>query len=173
MRIIVPAGIALLGLGTGLAAGLALKPPPEVVAGAETCAPSCPETPADGRLERLSLGSGGRDARPAVYVALDKPFVVPVFEDGRVAAMVVVSVSIEISANRKLEAGIKAVAPRLRDSFLKAMFRHANSNGFGGSFTSGRQMDDLKSALLAAAGEVLGDGRVNEVLITDITRQDL
>ena len=38
--------------------------------------------------------------------------------------------------------------PRLRDSFLKVMFRHANSGGFDGSFTSGRKMDDLKSALL-------------------------
>ena len=63
--------------------------------------------------------------------------------------------------------------PRLRDSFLKVMFRHANSGGFDGSFTSGRKMDDLKSALLGRRAR--GDGAetpVEEVLITEIARQD-
>ena len=63
--------------------------------------------------------------------------------------------------------------PRLRDSFLKVMFRHANSGGFDGSFTAGRKMDDLKSALLNAAREVMEKTPVEKVLITEIARQDV
>jgi hypothetical protein len=67
---------------------------------------------------------------------------------------------------------VAAVEPRLRDQFLKVMFRHANSGGFDGSFTSGRKMEDLKSALLGAAREVMSETPVEEVLITEIARQD-
>ena len=52
------------------------------------------------------------------------------------------------------------------------MFRHANSGGFDGSFTAGTKMEDLKSALLAAAQEILPETPVDEVLITEIARQD-
>ena len=80
---------------------------------------------------------------------MDKPFVVPVFAGEKVVAMVVVSLSVE--TDTEAAHTVEAVKPRLRDSFLKAMFRHANSGGFDGSFTAGRKMDDLKSALLQAA----------------------
>ena len=64
--------------------------------------------------------------------------------------------------------------PRLRDSFLKVMFRHANSGGFDGSFTAGRKMDDLKSALLERRpGGAWPRRPVEEVLITEIARQDV
>jgi hypothetical protein len=53
------------------------------------------------------------------------------------------------------------------------MFRHANSGGFDGSFTAGQKMQDLKSALLVAAREIMPETPVTEVLITDIVRQDV
>ena len=68
---------------------------------------------------------------------------------------------------------VEAVKPRLRDSFLKVMFRHANSGGFDGSFTAGRKMEDLKSALLSAAREVMSETPVEEILITEIARQEV
>jgi flagellar protein FliL len=52
------------------------------------------------------------------------------------------------------------------------MFRHANSGGFNGSFTAGRKIEDLKSALLVAAREAMPGAPVDEVLITEIARQD-
>ena len=101
---------------------------------------------------------------------MDKPFVVPVFAGEKVAAMVVVSLSVETDTESAHE--IEDVKPRLRDGFLKVMFRHANSGGFDGSFTTGRKIEDLKSALLASAHEVVPDIPVDEVLITEIARQD-
>ena len=102
---------------------------------------------------------------------MDKPFVVPVFKGEKVVAMVVVSLSVE--TDTESAPAVEGVKPRLRDSFLKAMFRHANSGGFDGSFTAGTKMDDLKSALLEAARGILPDAPVDEVLITEIARQDV
>jgi len=104
------------------------------------------------------------------YVAMDKPFVVPVFAGDKITAMVVVSLSVETDLEGA--PSVEAVKPRLRDGFLKVMFRHANSGGFDGSFTAGRKMEDLKSALLQTAREVMTATPVEEVLITEIARQD-
>jgi hypothetical protein len=95
---------------------------------------------------------------------------VPVFAGEKVKAMVVVSLSVE--TDTESAHAIEAVKPRLRDGFLAVMFRHANSGGFDGSFTSGQKIEDLKSALLASAREVMPDTPVDEVLITEIARQD-
>jgi flagellar protein FliL len=167
MKILLPLGIALLGLGGGLGAGFALKPAPEI---AEPCeGEDCPD-PA------LADGAPAAPAPQTVfgaleYVALEKPFIVPVFADDRVAAMVVLSLSVEVPEGQRNN--VLALQPRLRDGLLAVMFRHANSGGFDGSFTAGQKMADLKSALLAAAREVMTGIAVGEVLVTEIVRQDV
>ena len=192
MKKLMPVVIALLGLGAGIGAGMALKPAPEP----EEVAAACPPPARRRRARRRRPGArrggrrprGGRPLRRAAdpfaaaadhgptlegelaYVPMEKPFVVPIFEDEKVVAMVVVSLSVETEAEAAPK--IEGLKPRLRDSFLKVMFRHANSGGFDGSFTGGRKMEDLKSALRAAAQEVLHEKPVGEVLITEIARQD-
>jgi flagellar FliL protein len=183
MKILRPLLLALLGLAAGVGAGVATKPAPtpepaEVACAAPDAAPPAPDAPeaapAPCPPEDLFAVVAEPERKPAsdlAYVTMDKPFVVPVFADEAVTAMVVVSLSVET----ELDAApvIEGVKPRLRDSFLKAMFRHANSGGFDGSYTSGQKMQDLKSALRAAAHEVLPDTPVGEVLITEIARQDV
>jgi flagellar protein FliL len=181
---LLPVLIGLLGLAAGVGAGLALKPAPEPEHAAADCAAPaeaagehgaeaeaaepCPPEP----LDPLAAEAPGEkiSAEDLAYVPMDKPFVVPVFSGEKVVAMVVVSLSVETDTHSA--PAVEAVKPRLRDSFLKVMFRHANSGGFTGSFTAGRKMDDLKSALLVAAHEVLAETPVEEVLITEIARQD-
>lgn len=178
MKKLMPVLIALVGLGVGVGAGLMLRPAPEAEAAA-ACARSgvqgnegeagpCPSEPAD----PLAPAAHGAAKKPTelAYVPIDKSFVVPVFAGEKVKAMVVLSLS--VATETAAAPAIEAVKPRLRDSFLKALFLHANSGGFDGPFTSGRNMDDLKSALLVAARDVLGDLPVDEVLITEIARQD-
>jgi hypothetical protein len=178
MKLVVPVAIALLGLGAGVGAGVALKPEPETKADAEHAA-ACPEgaeepcaEPAHDPLAppKAEAADHGEKADVAL-IPLDKPFVVPVFRGDAVAAMVVASVAVEIGAEAAPE--VEAVQPRLRDSFLAAMFLHANSGGFDGAFTAGRKMEDLRAALLAAAQKVIAGGAVSDVLITEIARQDV
>lgn len=181
MKKLLPVLIALLGLGVGVGAGLALRPAPEEAHAAGCVAPQeAPEgEAAEAQAECAPAEADplapdeGRDRKPATelaYVPMSKPFVVPVFRDEKVVAMVVMSLSVETETEAAQV--VEAVEPRLRDSFLKVMFRHANSGGFDGSFTTGRKIEDLKSALLGAARAVMPETPVEEVLITEIARQD-
>lgn len=182
MKFLTPILLALFGLAAGVGAGVATRPEPaaepaEVAcnapgpaeAGEDATPVPCPAPAAD--FFAPAEAPAKKPAAELAYVTMDKPFVVPVFSGEKVAAMVVVSLSVET----ELEAApaVEGVKPRLRDSFLAAMFRHANSGGFDGSYTGGRKMDDLKSALLAAAREVLPDTPVEEILVTEIARQDV
>jgi hypothetical protein len=179
MKRLLPLLIALAGLATGVGAALMLKPAPEPEAAqADVCAApgaehganaAAPCDPASDPFKPVPHGEK-RPATELAYVPIEKPFVVPVFSGEKVAAMVVLSLSVETET--EAAPTVQAVEPRLRDSFLKVMFRHANSGGFDGSFTNGRKMEDLKSALLSAAREVMAATPVEQVLITEIARQD-
>jgi flagellar protein FliL len=194
LKKLMPVLIALLGLGAGVGAGVALKPAPEPEELAADCASPAADA-ADAHGAPAGEHGAAEHGAPAgtapcpqpdpfaavadhgpklegelAYVPMEKPFVVPIFADEKVVAMVVVSLSVETEAEAASK--IEGLKPRLRDSFLKVMFRHANSGGFDGSFTGGRKMEDLKSALRAAAQEVLHEKPVGEVLITEIARQD-
>ncbi len=171
MKILLPIVVTLAGLGIGVGAGIKLRPETEELQDQAQVPPAPageaaePDPFAPVELAR-ELPPGGVE-----FVPLEKPFVVPVFAEERVAAMVVLSLSVEIATGQATT--VEAVQPRLRDSFLAVMFRHANSGGFDGSFTAGQKMQDLKSALLVAAREIMPTAPVTEVLITDIVRQDV
>jgi flagellar protein FliL len=181
MKKLLPLLLALVGLAVGVGAGLMLKPKPEPehaeacpppAEGADAHAAAAEPCPAPGEHDPFKpvQHAAKKPAAELAYVPMEKSFVVPVFKGEKVTAMVVLALSVETET--EAAPAIEAVKPRLRDSFLKVMFRHANSGGFDGSFTNGRKMEDLKSALLSAAREVMPDTPVEEVLITEIARQD-
>lgn len=145
IRRVLPFVIALVGLGLGTGAGFALRPAPD------SAAP--PEDPLP----------------PPEYAKLNNQFVVPVLSGGRVGAMVILSLSLEIAPGQAET--VYASEPKLRDAFLRVLFDHANAGGFRGSFTDGANLVVLRQALGEAAMAVLGD-TVRAVLITDIVRQD-
>jgi hypothetical protein len=183
MKKLIPLLIALLGLGTGVGAGMALKPALAPDSSASACATASGEAPhgdAEGGAAPCAapdpfapdtVAEVGEAPAEVSYVPIEKPFVVPIFAGERTVAMVVLSLSVATEGGKGASA-VEALEPRLRDSFLKVMFRHANSGGFDGSYTAGRKIEDLKSALLGAAREVVHDAPVDEVLITEIARQD-
>jgi flagellar protein FliL len=185
LKMILPVLLALGGLGAGVGAGLALKP--EHVAAADACTGGDAAPGAAVPADAAEAGAGGEEAAPADCaaaaevdaahaggfdtVSLDKPFVVPLFERESVTGMVVLSLSVEVAHGKG--GAVETLQPRLRDKFLAAMFRHANSGGFDGSFTEGQKMADLKAALRAAAREVMPEAGIGEVLVTEIVRQDV
>jgi hypothetical protein len=95
--------------------------------------------------------------------------VVPVVEQGRVDAMVVLAISLEVEAGNTET--VYQREPKLRDAFLQVMFDHANVGGFSGTFTDGSNLVVLRTNLKEAAAMILGTV-VRDVLITDIARQD-
>ena len=146
---LLPVLLGLIGLGAGIGAGVFLRHAPAQemeMAKSEETQKELPE-----------------------YVKLNNQFVIPVVEAGQVAALVVISLSLEVKAG-----GTDLVytrEPKLRDVFLQVLFDHANAGGFRGSFTDGANLVVLRQALKEVAFQVLGD-TVTDVLIVDIGRQD-
>ncbi len=158
-RLILPVVLSLAGLAAGAALGLVLRPaPPE-------------ESAADAEHGATAEKSGAAHdpAIPREYVRLNNQFIVPLVEGGRIAALVVLSLSLEIDEG-STEAVFKA-EPKLRDAFLQVMFDHATAGGFRGAFTDAAAMEPLRAALAEAARQVMGSV-VTDVLITEIVRQD-
>lgn len=153
IRKLIPILLALIGLGGGLGAGMFLRPPPPNPAEAEKAAEAMAE----------------EEVLPPDYVKLNNQFVVPVLEDGQVASMVVMSLSLEVTQGNTET--VYSREPKIRDAFLQVLFDHANTGGFRGSFTDGSNLVLLRRALKEQAASILGE-IVTDVLITEIARQD-
>jgi flagellar protein FliL len=154
---LLPVLLALVGAGAGIGAGLALRPAPEPLT-AEEAAAAAEAAKAEIPPEEMPE-----------FVKLNNQFVVPVIKEERVAAMVILALSLEVRVGMTPE--IYAREPKLRDGFLQVLFQHANAGGFDGSFTDGDNLVLLRRALLESAQKTMGDG-ISDVLISDIARQD-
>ncbi|MCF2871604.1 flagellar basal body-associated FliL family protein [Octadecabacter sp. G9-8] len=167
-KIVLPLILLLIGVGGGVGAGLMLTAAPEE----ETMA----ENPCgDGHAVADAMDKDDQNVQPVSldereYARMNNQFVVPVVMNERVAALIVMSLSIEVEVG-----GQEAVfthEPRLRDAFLQVMFDHANMGGFNGAFTSSSNMRLLREALKDAANRTMR-GHITDVLIIDIVRQDV
>ena len=161
LRKLFPLFLALVGFGVGGGAGLLLRPSPAVEDITEG-------TPANGEQAK-DISDERVEEGPPEYVKMNNQFVVPVVQSSRVVAMVVLSLSLEVAVGNT--EAVYQREPKLRDVFLQVLFDHANTGGFGGSFTDGSNLVVLRNNLKEAAALVIGDV-VSDVLITDIARQD-
>ncbi len=158
---LLPLLIALIGAGAGVGAGFALRPAPEPLSAEEAAAAAAAE-------EKAAAEEIPPEEMPE-YAKLNNQFIVPVVKESRVDAMVIISLSLEVTHGSTQE--VYAREPKLRDGFLQILFEHANAGGFDGAFTDGDNLLVLRLAFLEAAKKVLGE-KVTDVLINDIARQD-
>lgn len=150
MAKILPILLMVLGLAGGLGAGFMMRPAAEPPA--EDASPPAP--PVDAPVTQL--------------YELEGQFLVPLVEAGRVTSIVVIELALEIDDTANLAVAEKE--PLLRDRMLQILFDHANTGGFEGMFTSNNNMALLRKALQDVATQVMGEGVVFEVLITNILR---
>ena len=168
---LLPVLIALIGLGGGVGAGLFLRPAAEAAdhAAETTSDPASAEPSGDEHAAKGAEGDAAEAEGGPEYVKMNNQFVIPVVKEGRVASMVVLSLSLEVAPGNTET--VYQREPKLRDVFLQVLFDHANIGGFSGSFTDGSNLVVLRNSLKEAAALVLGTV-VSDVLITDIARQD-
>jgi hypothetical protein len=171
MKLLLPILLAIFGLVGGAGAGWYLKPIPEPVA--EPCldAEGNPQDPAACAPEIdphavEHAPTEGADA--SEFITLDRQFIVPIVEDDTVAAMMVLTLNLEVAPG-KMERAFRN-EPKLRDMMLRALFEHAYTGGFSGDFTAEHLVRELRGNLLAAGREVIGSDLRN-VLIADMIRQ--
>ncbi|RRH74291.1 flagellar basal body-associated FliL family protein [Falsigemmobacter faecalis] len=150
MKWLFPLVMILLSSFGGAAAGWWLRPAPEAVAATE---------------EASAQEASGEIS----YYKLPNQFVVPVVESGRVASVVLMSLTVQLRGETTEQVAFQE--PKLRDEFLKVLFERANVGGFRGNFTGESQVAQLRQSLLEA-GRLVLPGAIEDILITDLLRQD-
>ncbi len=159
---LLPVILAIFGLAAGLGAGLMLRPEP------------APETMADKDMtqkeEKAPKEEEDTKSSDYEYVKMNNQFVIPDIADGKVTALLVMSLSLEVEPGNS--EAVYSLEPKLRDAFLQVLFDHANLGGFRGDFTNHVKMDDLRMALLEVAHKQFGPP-IKKILITEIVRQDI
>lgn len=174
---LLPLILVLIGIGGGGGAGYMLRPAPaELAAGEEGAAPKAEDHATDSHDDAQKEDSHdddhsdhGEGADAPAFVKLNNQFVVPVVYQEEVAALVVLSLTLETSADATT--ALYNQEPKIRDTALRVLFNHAYSGGFDGHFTAPEKLDVLRMNLREAVN-VLSGGKVHDVLITDIIRQD-
>jgi hypothetical protein len=167
-KLILPLILLLVGVGGGIGAGLMLTAAPEDDLMVEN---AC----GDGHAIAEDTQETNPSFRPVAleereYARMNNQFVVPVVMNERVAALVVMSLSIEVETGG--QEAVFSHEPKLRDAFLQVMFDHANMGGFNGAFTASSNMRLLREALKDAADRTM-EGHISDVLIVEIVRQDV
>lgn len=152
MKLLVPLFGLLIGIGAGVGVGLVFAAPEDEVATV------------------LVEQDPDETAAAIALVSLDSQFVVPIVEEDAVTSLVILTLGLEVS--EETADVIYTREAKLRDVFLRTLFRHANIGGFSGDFTSLRNLDLLRSSLLSAAREEIGLD-VQGVLIMSLARQDV
>lgn len=153
MKKLLPILLLLLGLGGGGAAGFLLKPPPPPKEGEEA------------KAEKTEPEVVDRN-----YVKVGRQTIVPVVEGGETKALMLFELAVDVPAAKSGD--VHDMEPRLRDAFLRELFRMSHTGAFLSNFTDDRVIEELRQSLTRAAREHLGDD-VNEVLILDVMRQEL
>jgi len=164
MKKLLPIVLLLIGSGAGVGAGIFLRPAP-----VETPVAESDKKEDTGKSAKTDDGMGEKDAA-LEYMKLSNQFVVPIVRDRVVTSLVVMSLSLEVPEGTK--DAVFRKEPKVRDSFLQVMFDHANIGGFDGAFTDAQMLTQLRRALREVAQRDLGEDAVQNVLITEIARQD-
>lgn len=168
---LLPIILILIFGGAGVATGLMLKPAPEVPLSEVGPCGDDPNAAQDSAKKDASKASKSEanENLSFEYVKLNNQFIVPVIKGDIVRAVAVVALSLEVKTGTKDQ--VYAVEPKLRDTFLQALFDHASLGGFDGAFATTENLVRMRRSLKEHAVAVLGD-IVNDVLVTDIARQD-
>lgn len=167
---VIPILLALLGLGGGIGAGLALRPAPQPIEINPCGDAATAQNTAASDEQSAQATHGETTPTDTEFLKLNNQFVVPIIQDGLVTAMVVLSLSLELESGHNEE--FYKREPKIRDKFLQVLFDHANNGGFNGQFTDAARLRELRLALRESATSLLGP-IVDDVLVTDIARQDV
>jgi flagellar basal body-associated protein FliL len=151
--------VPVVALAVGLAAG----------AGGAVFLAAEPEAEPDAAAAESEAAPEQEPGAPTEFAELGSQFVVPVLDEGSMRALVLVSLSLEVTEGSTGQ--VHSIEPRLRDSFLQVLFDHANSGGFDDRFTQSDRMSLLRYSLREAAQRLLGPILI-DVLIVDIVRQE-
>lgn len=167
LKLLIPV-IALLVGGAG---GHFLKPAPKVSPKGENVAAG--EGHGEGaetaeEKGKEGAGKNGGMKKNAEWFNFSNQFFIPLVRNGDSDALIIMTVSLETTAEQLEEIGRQE--SRLRDLLLRRLLVIANSGGFDGNFTTEGRFRKLRAELLDAMHDSVGKTAITDVLITDIAR---
>lgn len=168
MKKILPILIILIAAIGGAAGGMMFRPPAEMMDEADPMVGEGEMSEKEMETEETSTIEDMQGEYD--YVKFSRQFVIPVISDGGVKALVVADIQLEVEPGTSEAAFSRE--PKLRDAFLKVLYRIAHTGGFDGSLVSDYILKDMHDDLKASARAILGDS-LHDVLITDLLRQDM
>ncbi|MBI3420099.1 MAG: hypothetical protein HY053_08210 [Proteobacteria bacterium] len=106
-------------------------------------------------------------AGDAFYIKMS-PMVLPVIGDSGIQEVMSLSVALQVKDQRTLES-VNILVPKLNDAYMRALYGKMN----GSAYRNGRFLDvtKLKIKLVTITDDVLGKGKVDDVLIQGINQR--
>jgi flagellar basal body-associated protein FliL len=123
----------------------------------------------DGKSKKPADISGGRFAGDPVYVHIT-PITLPVISSTGVEQLVTIALAVEIT-DFDVADDIHSNMPRVQDALLRALY-----GGLGnGNLRNGKlvDIDKVKAKTTAALNEVLGPGKIHDVLVEGVSQRML
>ena len=103
------------------------------------------------------------------FYKFKRQFVVPVMTQGKIEALVIMNLSLELNSNAP--DNVYTLEPKFRDALTRELLRLSNKGVFGDALTSVESYEDIRSTLLSAIKSVVTEG-IEDILILDIARQE-
>jgi len=119
--------------------------------------------------EKGGHGKDTADSGDVEYLSFKRQFVVPVMTHGKIEALVIMNLSLELKPGERDNA--YNLEPRFRDAITRELLDMSNTGVFGANLTSAENYETLRSTLLTATKVILPDG-IQDILILDIARQE-
>ncbi len=99
-----------------------------------------------------------------------RPIVLPIIDADGVSQVVTLIVSLEVTGDEN-EAYVQALAPRLKDAFIQDMYGMLNRKA---SMDGGVvKVDHLKMRLNRASVKILGENKINDVLLQVVNQRPI
>ena len=113
--------------------------------------------------------SSSSDSGNVAYLKFKRQFVVPVMQNGKIDALVIMNLNLEL--NDDVPDNAYSLEPKLRDALTRELLTLSDDDMFGTNLTSADSYEVLRSTLLRAAKAVMPEG-IEDILILDIARQE-
>ena len=124
----------------------------------------------DGKKKKGKDDDHGDTASSSVsYLKFKRQFVVPVMDQGKIEALVIMNLNLELNENAP--ENVYSLEPKLRDAIMRELLTMSDNNIFGKKLTSAESYETLRDTLLRASEAVVPEG-IKDVLILDIARQE-
>ncbi len=114
-------------------------------------------------------GGASYDFDEISYLKFKRQFVVPVMTHGKIDALVIMNLNLELNENAPENA--YSLEPKLRDAITRELLALSNAGVFGENLTSSESYETVRSTLLSACEAILPKG-IKDILILDIARQE-